>query len=466
MPAITHKNQKKPRVGVHLDTSNKGNNNQGCHVYIRIRLEGKYSYYSTEIFVHPKHWDKKGKSFKHVKGHAHSRDKEMQLQHMLLKMNNCVNKLYNSGKAISEKVLRGAWMHDENDRLVDYCQHILDKEAHSLAPASIRVYDALISRIQSFSPNLVIGQVDSLWLEEFQEFLLREGAYRRDEKGMKQGISPRSMKTYLSVLKKILRKAQKQSLIPVSPFEDYEKKYKIKPSQIEFLSTQEITFLYNAYLDKELLKPRQNPNGRALSLKSREGLHNVLQLYLISLFTGLRYSDVCRIDNCIQGNHIYLTMQKTSNPIRIRVGQRLWKVLNIAPSHPSYLNAPPKPNSYTNVRLRQIWNILGFKKQPTFHSARHTFATTLLAQGTDLKTVSRLLGHSSVAMTEIYTHISDAQKDEAILKMDQLEEGHGWESDPVGNILTILRANPQLPQPPKEWLEALQGRNGGMRIVG
>jgi len=50
----------------------------------------------------------------------------------------------------------------------------------------------------------------------------------------------------------------------------------------------------------------------------------------------------------------------------------------------------------------------------TFHTARHTFATMMLTLGADLYTVSKLLGHTSVRMTQVYAKIINQKKDEAV----------------------------------------------------
>lgn len=65
--------------------------------------------------------------------------------------------------------------------------------------------------------------------------------------------------------------------------------------------------------------------------------------------------------------------------------------------------------------LRFILTCPLFLAQPiTFHTSRHTFATMMLTLGADLYTVSKLLGHTSVRMTQVYAKIINQKKDEAV----------------------------------------------------
>lgn len=82
---------------------------------------------------------------------------------------------------------------------------------------------------------------------------------------------------------------------------------------------------------------------------------------------------------------------------------------------------PKLPNSATvNIAIRKWTKAAGINKHITFHCARHTFAVVMLNNGTDIYTVSKLLGHRLIATTQVYAKIIDKTKQDAVANMPNI----------------------------------------------
>ena len=75
-------------------------------------------------------------------------------------------------------------------------------------------------------------------------------------------------------------------------------------------------------------------------------------------------------------------------------------------------------SAWSNLKLQQWMMKAGITKTITFHCARHTYATLQLTLGTDIYTVSKLLGHKELRTTQIYAKVIDDKKREAANKIN------------------------------------------------
>ena len=73
-------------------------------------------------------------------------------------------------------------------------------------------------------------------------------------------------------------------------------------------------------------------------------------------------------------------------------------------------------NAIYNLVRKWTREILGKELYP--HSLRHSFASALVAKNVHLATIQRLMGHSSISMTEVYLYISNELKEEAVERLE------------------------------------------------
>ena len=74
-------------------------------------------------------------------------------------------------------------------------------------------------------------------------------------------------------------------------------------------------------------------------------------------------------------------------------------------------------SAYENILLYQWIVAAGITKKITFHCFRHTYAVLQISMGTDIYTVSKMLGHRELKTTQIYTKVIDQTKREAANKI-------------------------------------------------
>jgi site-specific recombinase XerD len=219
-----------------------------------------------------------------------------------------------------------------------------------------------------------------------EDMLLR---FKKYLEGKYNGETPYN---YFKKLKKVLKQAKHDHLMTTNPAES------ISNTRNEGLKKEILTF-------DEIRKLADTPCGN----------DEVRRAFLFCLNTGLRFSDLVSLtwQNIDNGKIVVRAQGKTKKPVYIDMNQNA-KMMIGTRGKPSEKVFHLLSLEGTNKVLQSWVTRAGIPKHITWHCARHSFGVNLLIMKNDVKTVSGLLGHSSIRMTEIYTRIVDDLKKQAV----------------------------------------------------
>lgn len=239
--------------------------------------------------------------------------------------------------------------------------------------------------------TLLFSQIDNRLAEEFKLYLLSA-----PRGGNRSGtISHNTAATYYSIFKAALKQAFIDGYLTV----DLSAKIKGIPEQEsrrEYLTIDELNILAATPCEQDVLK----------------------RAALFSALTGLRHSDIQKLrwkEISMDGNHAKLlfTQRKTKGVEYMPISEQALQLCG-KPGEPEQLVFEDLPNPSWISRPLKLWvKEAGIQKNITFHCFRHTYATLQLSSGTDIYTVSKMLGHTNVKTTQIYAKVVDEKKNKA-----------------------------------------------------
>jgi len=243
------------------------------------------------------------------------------------------------------------------------------------------------------------SEITHEWCEGFKDYLENEACawsqdYRKRIKDHRMARNTRL--SYFNKLRACCNQAYEERVIAVNPMRG-----------IEAIKAEEGTRMYLTLEEVRKLAATECP------------YESIKRAFLFSCLTGLRRSDILKLtwgEVHQQGEYtrIIFTQKKT----------RGVEYLDLAPEAAELLGERGKATdkvfewihspSCTNSTLRTWCMDAGINKRITFHCGRHTFATMMLDLGTDIYTVSKLLGHRELSTTQIYAKVMDKNKQAAV----------------------------------------------------
>lgn len=233
------------------------------------------------------------------------------------------------------------------------------------------------------------------------------------------GLKDSSIKRKIVTLRIFYDYLYNEKIISQSPFLNLKFKFKQERKLPKTLSITEVKRLLNCFVN----------NIENMSLFARRQFVRDSALIDLLISTGIRVAEAASIkfNDIITYEHAVLIHGKGRKQRIIYISsnetwQRLLSQIKMQKklSATSFLFTNRNDKPLTSHSIEKI-----YKKYATFakinplstpHYLRHTFATNLLANGADLRSVQELLGHSSIATTQIYTEISSLRKKQVLKK--------------------------------------------------
>lgn len=267
------------------------------------------------------------------------------------------------------------------------------KKRHANSSESIRInWKRTLELIKLFAGEyLPFSKIDNRLAEDFRMFMLSAPCG-----GNKSGtVSRNTAATYFSIFKAGLKQAFIDGYLTI----DLSAKIKgiqEQETRREFLTVEELNILAATPCEQDTMK----------------------RAALFSALTGLRHCDIQKMkwkEIQIDGDQARLnfTQQKTKGVEYMPISAQALQLCG-EPRKLDQLVFEDLPDpSWISKPLERWIKAAGITKRITFHCFRHTFATLQLSNGTDIYTVSKMLGHTNVKTTQIYAKVVDEKKNKA-----------------------------------------------------
>ena len=267
---------------------------------------------------------------------------------------------------------------------------------------TINNYDHYLTRIVDFGGDINVADIDNNFVRKWRLWLNRLGTNVSDE------LNKATQNYHLIALRSFLKFCAKREIPALSA--DKIELARTKRKQVTFLNQQELHNLF--------AQPQNN---------TLQGLRDIAILELL-FSSGLRVSELVGLNkNDInlkrrefmvrgkgQKDRPIFISENAADKVQQYLDKRTDNLLPLFINHSSNKNSTDTNGNYKRLTARSIQRMVskyaklaGITKHVSPHTLRHSFATDLLMNGADLRSVQAMLGHSNISTTQIYTHVTD-----------------------------------------------------------
>lgn len=288
------------------------------------------------------------------------------------------------------------------DLRVEFLEHLEIEKGRSVK--TVENYDRYIKRYLQFAKAKSPKDITERSVREFRMWLNRQSAHPASKKASDQETLKRKTQNYyLIALRAFLKFLAKRGHTSLAP--EKIELAKVGDRHLDLISPQELSRLMAA------------PSGTSMQTLRDRAIMELL------FSTGLRVSELCALDRDIDLGREEMSVRGKGDKVRVvflsadakkAVKAYLDKRGDIEEA--LFISTGKGFSKKDGGRLtsRSVERIIkryalkaGITKKVTPHVIRHSFATDLLENGADLRSVQALLGHANITTTQVYTHVTD-----------------------------------------------------------
>ena len=370
----------------------KARKNGNVPIEVMITVNGERNSFSTGKQIAIEKWDKtkqqvKGKDqetqnlnnyLKAIKAKLYQKEAELLERGFIITAQILYDAYFDKVESIKERSLFEVFEehNQEQEKLVG---NGVSKATHWVSVYTIRLLREFVQQKYK-REDLYLRELNLNFIQSFHSFL-------RIDKDMAQNSSTK----HLKLLKKIINLSVANSYMAFNPFSTY--KVEREPVDIDFLDEEELRKIIN--FDTPL--PR---------------LERAKDMFLFGCFTGLSYIDIktLTLEHFEKDNagRIWIKKRRVKTGVLSRIPLLPIAKLILDKYKGGEKLLPIQDPADINKYLKDIAILCDIKKRITFHTSRHTFASTVtLANNISLEVVSKMLGHTNTRMTNHYAKLID-----------------------------------------------------------
>ena len=280
---------------------------------------------------------------------------------------------------------------------IRYFEKIVERKFDNIKDSSS--WKGALFQLRKFvKTDVLFESIDKEWLESFKYFLIKNAKSKNGKP-----LAHNTTSSYFGKVRQVLKEAYVEGFMHKNPAVIV-RGISLHETERGFLNYDELKKLAKTDCEEPLLK----------------------NAFLFSTLTGLRWSDIAKLTWAViqysseLGNFIHFTQQKTKKTETLPINEMALYLLGVKDNSGKRIFENLKYSAYMNVKLQRWLLKAGITRKITFHSARHTYATLQLTFGSDIYTLSKMLGHRYLKSTEVYARIVDFKKVEAANRISLL----------------------------------------------